>query len=251
MSNAAPNLTWDDLEEQARQRTLEGHDDEVALAQELLTHLMEGTRLLEATNTTGAAQELTLLVVLSAINSLKCAFDLAFRGYYVEALSLVRNAYEYWLAGAYASCLPNQAPKLKRKNARWPEPSCMRRAVSASIAKNREESEQFRYALSKMYGYLSRFTHPSFVSLAAVIERPDRQRIGPRFDRNRLLISVDKAYRTVILLSLLPAHAFPDLERSQWSARNDELAQKVNAWRNRTIAQLEARQGDETEQKGA
>jgi len=240
MFSMEPHLTWDNLEKEAYQETLQEHDDEVALADELLTHLVEGVKLLQGSRTTGAAQELTLLVVLSAIRSLKCAFELAFRGYYVEALSLIRNAYEYWLAGAYASCLPNEAPKLKRKNARWPEPSCMRRVVSASIAQSRQESEHFRHGLTKMYGYLSKFTHPSFLCLGAVIERDDRQRMGPFFDRNRLLISLDKAYRTVILLSFLLAHAFPELERSEWSARNDEVAQKVNAWRKEAVPETGA-----------
>jgi len=239
MSNKPPNPMSDHPENEIYQKTLQEYDPEVALAEELVNHLLEGTRLLERTSTTEPGRGLTRLLVLSALDWLKCALDLAFRGHYVQALSLVRNGYELWLAGAYANCVPHEAARLKRKNARWPEPSCMRRVVSARIAKNREESEQLHYALNKMYQYLSKFTHPSFLSIGGLIAREDPRRIGPSFDRNRLLISVDKVYRTLILLNFLLAHAFPALQETEWSRRSEELAQKVNGWRDRAVAEAE------------
>jgi hypothetical protein len=164
-------------------------------------------------------------LVGGAANFLRSAHNLALDGYYVQALSLARNAYEYWLAGAWLNANPRDAAKLKQESADWPTPSDMRQALAQDAP-----------AAEGLHDHLSRFTHPSFASVSGALDSKGTLRSGPFYQRRRLLTFLDLAYETATLLHDLLAQAFPSLRDSDWSRRSDELATKVAAWAARHAA---------------
>ena len=84
--------------------------------------------------------------------TLKCAVDLALRGYYSQSNSLIRMVYENWLAFHYLTINPNEARLLLRRTSkRLPDPSKMLDAISEDIDKNK---------LKQWYGVLCCFAHP-------------------------------------------------------------------------------------------
>jgi hypothetical protein len=231
--------TWEDREHAVHRQAWQYHSDDMALADDLLSHLMRGFRELEAVQSPDEAQELTLLLVGGAANFLRSAHNLALDGYYVQALSLARNAYEYWLAGAWLSSSPQDAARLREQTADWPRPSDMRQA----LAQDAPDDARLAPAAEQIYDHLSRFTYPSSASVSGALDSKGTLRSGPFYQRRRLLAFLDLAYETATLLHRLLAQSFPSLRDSDWSRRSDELATKVAAWA--------ARQAAEREEEGA
>jgi len=228
--------TWEDREHAVHRQAWQYHSNDMALADDLLSHLMRGFRELEVVKSPDDAQELTLLLVGSAANFLRSAHNLALDGYYVQALSLTRNAYEYWLAGAWLNASPQDATKLRQGSADWPTPSRMREALAAALAHDASEHDRPEPALGRIYPDLSRFTYPSFASVSGALDSKGTLRSGPFYQSRRLLAFLDLAYTTATLLHRLLAQSFPCLGESDWSRRSDELATKVAAWAARQAA---------------
>jgi hypothetical protein len=231
--------TWEDREHAVHRQAWQYHSDDMALADDLLSHLMRGFRELEAVQSPDEAQELTLLLVGGAANFLRSAHNLALDGYYVQALSLARNAYEYWLAGAWLNCNPQDAARLRQETADWPSPSDMRQA----LAQDATDDARAAPAGEQIYDNLSRFTYPSSASVSGALDSKGTLRSGPFYQRRRLLAFLDLAYQTATLLHRLLAQSFPSLRDSDWSRRSDELAAKVAAWAARQAAEGEGEAG--------
>lgn len=231
--------TWEDRERAVHRQAVQYHSGELALADDLLSHLMRAFRELEGVKSLDDAQELTLLLVGGAANFLRSAQNLALDGYYVQALSLVRNAYEYWLAGAWLNCLPQEATKLREESAEWPKPSDMSRTLAAALAEDPKEDDALEPVLGEMHHHLNEFTHPSFASVSGALDSKGTLRTGPFFQRQRLLTFLDLAYQTATLLHRLLEQSFPSLRESEWSRRSADLAARVTAWAARQAAQAE------------
>lgn len=224
--------TWEDREHAVHRQAWQYHSDEMGLADDLLSHLMRGFRELEAVQSPNDVQELTLTLVGGAANFLRSAHNLALDGYYVQALSLARNAYEYWLAGAWLSSNPQDAAGLRQESADWPSPSDMKQA----LAQDARDDDSVSPAEGQIYDHLSRFTHPSSASVSGALDSKGTLRSGPFYQRRRLLTFLDLAYETATLLHHLLAQSFPTLQETDWSRRSDELATKVAAWAARHAA---------------
>jgi len=231
--------TWEDREHAVHRQAWQYHSDDMALADDLLSHLMRGFRELEVVKSPDDAQELTLLLVGGAANFLRSAHNLALDGYYVQALSLARNAFEYWLAGTWLNASPQDAAKLADGSADWPTPSRMREALAAALAHDASEHEHPEPALGRIYHDLGRFTHPSFASVSGALDSKGTLRSGPFYQSRRLLAFLDLAYETATLLHRLLEQSFFCLQESDWSRRSDELATKVAAWAARQAAEPE------------
>ncbi len=229
--------TWEDRERAVHRQAWQYHSDDMSLADDLLSHLMRGFRELEAVQSPNEAQGLTLLLVGGAANFLRSAHNLALDGYYVQALSLARNAYEYWLAATWLNASPQDAAALRGESADWPSPSRMREALAAALAQDASEHEHPEPALGQIFHDLSRFAHPSAASVSGALDSKGTLRSGPFYQRRRLLTFLDLAYETATLLHHLLAQSFPSLQDSDWSRRSDELATKVAAWATRHAAQ--------------
>lgn len=239
--------SWDDLEGAVRRETRKADGAEMALAARLVDHLTDGLRRatedLKQAREAGqkdVARQLVLLITTAACNSLSAAFDLCSRGYYAQAQSLTRNAYESWLAGAYVHFERTSVAKLQKKSSEWPRPAKMRYVVANSIAQNAKESQRFQGGFGKMYDRLSKLTHPTFDSVSSVLDDEGCLHIGPFFSSNRLVICCDDAYRTATLLHYLLEESFPSLRRTAWSSQNDALAQEVNAWTKEALPETRA-----------
>jgi len=230
--------TWEDRERAVHRQAWQYHSDDMSLADDLLSHLMRGFRELESVQPPNEAQELTLLIVGGAANFLRSAHNLALDGYYVQALSLARNAYEYWLAGAWLNASPQDAAGLRGESADWPSPSAMRQALAQD-----ERDDSVGPAGEGLYDQLSRFTHPCFASVSGALDSKGTLRSGPFYQRRRLLAFLDLAYETATLLHHLLAQSFPSLREGDWSRRSDELATKVAAWAARQAAEGEGEGG--------
>lgn len=221
---------WRELEQQVSHQTLEAHDPDAALAEELMGHMLTAFRELQGTKTESPVDELVFLLATGGTNYLYLAFDLAFKGYYAQSLSLSRSAFEFWLAGAYVVAKPHKAASLKRHDAKWPSAKKMRATASIGLGQAGPGHDTIRTALDSKYGFLSQFAHPRFYSVSSVFESPDAVRLGPFYRKNGLLHSLSNAFTTALLFYTLLPQTFSELKGTDWSKKAMELIGRVGHW---------------------
>ena len=126
----------------------------------------------------------SLLVRISLLshnlNNLNLAFDASCRGFYIQALSILKNVYETWLAFWYLAQFPEHAEL-------WLDPSWEKRPFKAETMRNKMDhpGKETKTKLKDFYEELNRFAH---TDPSAVLSRLDHQDtkmiigIGVQFD---------------------------------------------------------------------
>ena len=142
--------TWEDFEREARtveNATLEQAPECVQLIQDAVGLFADAFAILDNSDTTHATiAKMSLLSQNFA--TLKCAVDLALRGYYTQSMNLLRSVYENCIAFHYLSERPDEAYLWLSKNRRPPSHS----AMLGKLGKNFDP-------LGEWYSMLCRFAH--------------------------------------------------------------------------------------------
>lgn len=86
------------------------------------------------------------------MNTLKCAVDLTIRGYYTQAMGLLRGVYENWIAFHYISKFPVKASLWLNKNRKAPKHSDMLNDLGPNFPEDKTDARGW-------YGALCRFAH--------------------------------------------------------------------------------------------
>jgi hypothetical protein len=103
--------TWEDFEKDARlveKATNEQAHDVVQLLQDAVGLFADAFSIANSPDTSDATTAKMSLLTHN-LNTLKCSVDIAFRGYYVQSLNLLRIVYENWIAFHYLSKCPDKA----------------------------------------------------------------------------------------------------------------------------------------------
>ena len=103
--------TWEEFEQEAisvEKVTKEQATEVVKLLQDAVGVFADAFSVCDNSDTTDAT--LAKMSLLSQnFATLKCSVDIALRGYYAQALNLLRIVYENWIAFHYLSKCPNKA----------------------------------------------------------------------------------------------------------------------------------------------
>lgn len=151
--------TWDIFDEEAitvEKRTKEQSPDLVQLLQDAIGLFADAFSIADNSETTDAT--LAKMSLLSHnFTTLKCAVDLALRGYYSQSMNLLRIVYENWIAFHYLTKNPDEAHILLRDfnmGKRLPNPAVMRKALGKDFNPLKEKIKQW-------YDVLCCFAHPN------------------------------------------------------------------------------------------
>lgn len=147
--------TWEDFDSEANKVdkfTKDQAPDLVQLLQDAIGLFADAFSIGENNDTTDTT--LAKMSLLSQnFTTLKCAVDLALRGYYSQSNNLVRIVYENWLAFHYLTINPDKAHiLLKPTFKRLPDPSVMLDALNEDFSKDK---------LKQWYKVLCCFAHPN------------------------------------------------------------------------------------------
>lgn len=177
-----------------------------------------------------------LLLITRSFNSMRCSHVLLERGYYNEALSLLRSVDEDWLiakdCGRNAPTLEallNDAGLLGRGNLTFSKMA---------------EREGIKPLWDTGYGHLSRFAHPRSLSLKALVYLGTKTlRLGASYDRVLFLYCCEVLIRdalrmTEYMVVLLGSKA------SAWQEQTWPIVQQATDW-------LEGLQTKFTEESGS
>jgi hypothetical protein len=147
--------TWEDFDSEARKVDNFTKDQEpelVQLLQAAIGLFADAFSIGDNSDTTDVT--LSKMSLLSQnFATLKCAVDLALRGYYSQSNNLIRIVYENWVAFHYLTKKPDQAHiLLKPTGKQLPTHSVMLKALGDDFSKDK---------LKQWYGVLCRFAHPN------------------------------------------------------------------------------------------
>jgi hypothetical protein len=207
------------------------HLREVRLVQGTLAHVTRGLQKIEGLVPDHPLQEVTYVLTVNCLNSLFVSLKLATQGWYVQSLANTRYAYELALSGTYLSCFPEKASAMKEQGAKWPRPRSMLSGIARSFGDSAISSKDFRKALDWLYSHLSQFTHPSFASLASVMEGEGRVRLGPFYNENHFHHCIDAICRVSSLSLGLIAEVYPTLlTDTAWYEQLNDLRDRHAHW---------------------
>ncbi|MDP3111945.1 MAG: hypothetical protein Q8M71_07585 [Thermodesulfovibrionales bacterium] len=150
--------TWEDFEREAREvdkLTKDQSPDIVLLLQDAIGLFADAFSIADNSDTTDATMA-KMSLLSQNFATLKCAVDLALRGYYSQSMNLLRIVYENWIAFHYLTKNPDEAHILLRDpniSNRLPDPAVMRKALGEDFNPLKEKIKQW-------YDVLCCFAHP-------------------------------------------------------------------------------------------
>ncbi len=95
-------------EAQTKATTIAKHREELSLIQKMLDHYLAGFNRIGTftISDNNKLEYVWLLLITRSFNSLRCAFDILQKGYYSQAMMLIRSVFEDWLTAK--DCEKNQ-----------------------------------------------------------------------------------------------------------------------------------------------
>jgi len=168
------------------------------------------------------AEYIWLLLVTRCLHSVRCSIDLMLKGYYSQAMSLLRTGTESWFICKTAQ--DNQAVRdcLIRDEAQMPKYSKL--AWQAGAMKLYRGD----------YAYQSKFTHSSKLSLR-VLQDPNtnEMRIAPVYDEMLFLLCAESLMRVSLIMLeymwLFLSYIDKDKAKS-WDNQNSQSIKDASNW---------------------
>jgi len=221
------------VEERTLQRTQQECATAVNLAERSLGYLNEGLNLMPDEWTVPDVREgLILQLVVLGYDSLRWAFEVSVKGYYVQAYVLIRQGWESWLHAAYLSIYPDRPVDEWRNFRTRPRPVEMRKAVAARSSATGVPNDDFVKAMDELADTYAGFSHPSAESVRLTLgNRGDDLwlRRGGEFDAGHFLSTVNLFCLTAYLLSTMMVILLP--VETEYARRGDQLHDDLTAWR--------------------
>ncbi len=163
-----------------------------------------------------------LLLVTRCFQSLRCSFDLMQKGYYSQAMSLIRTITEDWFI-----CL-NAQDNIKVKNilltGKGKMPSYEKLATDADVHDIYE----------KDYRYQSQFTHSTLLSLKVLRDpKTNVMRVAPTYDEMLFLSCAESLMRVSILIAEILGRFLYSVDKEKaksWDTDNGQYFKNTNQW---------------------
>lgn len=211
-SQAQPSVK--ELEAQVKATTLANHKKEINLVEKFLNHYLAGFNKL-GKFTLSENNELEyawLLLTTRSFNSLRCAFDLLQKGYYSQAIMLIRSVFEEWYTAK--DCETN--PKTLNALLRGDDDFWKQEGRSAEIAKRVEKRMEIYGAWKEIYGQLSTIAHVRKQALMILINPKIKElRLGSHYDNGLFLASYQSFLSAALIIPEL-IHKLLGDNATQW-----------------------------------
>ncbi len=179
-SDTSPIL--EELEEQVKSQTIQQHSEVLDNLENLLNSYLKGFGQLGTFTLTDENQkeQVWLYLVSRAFNSLRWAFNLLQRGYYSQALTLTRSAYEDWLVCMDCRNNPETVEAILSAESYMPKFKAMSKRLE----------EPLRRGWDGDYGFLSTFAHPRHRAITVIVNPEFKNlRVGPDYDETMFMIT--------------------------------------------------------------
>jgi hypothetical protein len=253
----SPGKTFDALDRQAQELHRARASDAEEIFLEGFNLLLRGLDPLHGYRV-GENQEHRVMTALEvqALNSLRCAYDLALRGYFVQALNLARPAVEDWMGYWYLRNRPEDHARFTAKGQEPPEFNDMLQKIESRQNKLRTAAGQPTNPPERwVHDWIKRFHQFSHVSRIRV---RSAMRVEGEYTTFQPGSQLDEAWFRATISQLLPiivAHldAMSNLRQLAGKEPIEQAAyrQRVNAWQASQQSVIDAllEQADETAER--
>jgi hypothetical protein len=162
------------------------------------------------------AEDIWLLLVTRSLHSIKCSIDLMLKGYYSQAMSLLRTGTEAWFICKTAK--DNQAVRDCLLTGKVKMPKYSKLAGEAGAMKLYRGD----------YAYQSKFIHSSKLSLR-VLQDPNtnEMRIAPVYDEMLFLLCSESLIRVSILMLEYMGYFLFYIDKNKAKSWDNENGQRI------------------------
>ncbi len=209
--------TWEDFDREAKivdEYTKKQSPECVQLLQNAIGLFSEAFAILEKQDTTNATLVKTSLLSQN-FASLKCAGDLALRGYYTQSMNLLRIVYENWVAFHYLSNCPDKAHFWLQGDKKTPSHSDMLKGLG-------ENYQPLKVMMQECYHTLCRFAHSNAVCVLPQISHD--------YAPNEISVQLGSTYKDDLFMACV--YQITELTGHMLSAVS-QLVPNINEWQYR------------------
>jgi hypothetical protein len=186
--------TWPSLEEfelKVKNTTVTDKKAELDIIENLLNQHLAAFRVLHEFKS-GEVQRLELawlLLVVHGFNSLRCAYDLLQKGYYGQAVILIRAAEEDYLTCRHCEINQETVEALLAGKSRVSKFGKMAKDISTEFRKNWDTN----------YGQLSEVAHPRQLAMGMTANwKESKMNLGANYDENHFIAMCHALLRSAV-----------------------------------------------------
>lgn len=176
-----------------------------------------------------------LLISLRSLNSIKCSIDLMLKGYYSQAMSLLRTVTEDWFICGTVQNNEKVRDCLLRDEEKMPKYAELATQMNAMNIYDGD------------YRYQSKFTHSSRLSLRVLYNLGKKEAgVAPTYDKVLFLLCAESLMRvSLLILEYLGRLLFYiDKDKAEyWDKQNSQHIKDVSNW----LGELRAKYGGDNE----
>jgi len=212
------------LESIAQEETKQKHWQEMELFAEILNIFISGFNHMGSfeLKEDNESEYVWLLILTRCFHSIRCSINLMLKGYYSQAMSLLRTGTEDWFI--CGTCQNNEKVRdcLLRDKGKMPRYS--------DLAKEMQAMKVYKWD----YNYQSKFTHSSRLSLRVLYNTNTKTiNIAPIYDESLFLLCAESLVRVFIKMTEYMWHflSYLDINKAKsWNKENSQNIKDVNTW---------------------
>ena len=227
--NELPNII--ELESFAQKDTIKQHGREIEVFAGILNastsvfNYIKSSEIKEDNET----EYIWLLLIARCLHSIRCAINLMLKGYYSQAMALLRTVTEDWFVCGTCDSHEKVRDYLLREKGE--------RLKYASLAKQMGAMDVYEGD----YAYQSKFTHSSRLSLRVL-----RDSIAPKYDKYLFLLCTESLVRVFCLMGEYMGHLLLRLDKTKaeaWENENSQSFKDATDW----LKELRKKYGDDAD----
>jgi hypothetical protein len=224
VNNELPNIIK--LESLAQEETKQRHWREIELFAEILNVFTSGFNYMGSfeLKEDNETEYIWLLIVTRCFHSIRCSINLMLKGYYSQAMSLLRTGTEDWFI--CGTCQGNEKVRscLLQDKGRMPNYS--------KLAEEMEATDVYKGD----YNYQSKFTHSSRLSLRVLYNINTKGlNVAPIYDKYLFLLCAESLFRVFLRMAEYMGRILIYLDEDKaksWDRENSQRLKDVTNWLN-------------------
>ncbi|HCP59987.1 MAG TPA: hypothetical protein DIT43_00140 [Dehalococcoidia bacterium] len=221
-NNELPNIIK--LESLSQEETKRKHWREIELFAEILNVFTSGFSYMGSfeIKEDNETEYIWLLIVTRCFHSIRCSINLMLKGYYSQAMSLLRTGTEDWFI--CGTCHNNEKVRSCLLRGKWRTPKYSR------LAKQMGATDVYKGD----YAYQSKFTHSSRLSLRVLQDvNTNEMRTAPIYDKYLFLLCVESLVRVFFRMAVYMGRFLYYIDRDKakaWDNENSQSFKDASNW---------------------
>ncbi len=189
---------WTQQEEANVARTEQEHSATISLWLDGFNLLVRGLDVLSGMKKVEAPQQIQAILFAQAINSLRCSYEAATRGYYSQAINLVRLATEDWMAIWYLRNFPDELPRFTNLSEDTPWFGAMLKKLEEE--RGASGGDIIRSGMKSLH----KFAHVDRLGVRYLLDEetePKTIRLGPYYNHKQFLRTASDTLVAILALN--------------------------------------------------